>query len=138
MPTEAKILGFLGLIPFVALPLFVLTGILAYFESYLYFVQYSAIILSFFGGIHWFAALANNGPKHQLYMAMLPSIVAWLSLIMLDGEMLLSTLSIAYIGVLIYDKYSIVMEKHKIIEYISLRMVLTSIVVLCHLTMAFI
>jgi hypothetical protein len=138
MPIQFKILGYAGLIPFIVLPLIAFTDMSNYFYSFQHFVQYSAIILSFFGGIHWYDALQHNRVNHQLYVAMLPSIVGWLSLLFLDGSVLLGALSCAFIGMLMYDKYTLVMERRKVIEYTTLRLVLTSVVVLSHLAMALI
>ncbi|MDT0594473.1 DUF3429 domain-containing protein [Glaciecola petra] len=137
MHTNAKLLGYLGLLPFITIPLLIMTDQLFYFEGFEFFVQYSAIILSFFGGIHWLDALQNRRKNHQLYMAMLPSIVAWLSLIFLSGDTLLSVLSITYIGVLMYDKYVLALERDILIPYTQLRMILTTVVVVTHLFMAY-
>lgn len=137
MHFSAKVLGYAGLIPFVGLPLLIVAGALSYFQGYTYFVQYSAIILSFFGGIHWLDALQNRRKDHQLYVAMLPSIVAWLALIFLEGNSLLSALSVAYIGVLMFDKYVLALEKDILLDYTYLRTMLTTIVVISHLFMAY-
>nr|WP_136252452.1 DUF3429 domain-containing protein [Ningiella ruwaisensis] len=136
MHSAAKILGYLGLLPFIGIPVLILTGQIHYFEGYTYFTQYSAIILSFFGGIHWLDALQNRRKDHQLYIAMLPSITGFLALIFLEGHWLFSTLSIAYIGILMYDKYVLALEKDILIDYTFMRVVLTTIVVICHLLMA--
>jgi hypothetical protein len=138
MPIQFKILGYAGLLPFIILPLLVAANITSYFYSFQHFVQYSAIILSFFGGIHWYDALQNNRVNHQLYVAMLPSIVGWLGLVFLHGNLLLGVLSCAFIGMLMYDKYTLIMERSKVIEYTTLRLALTTTVVLCHLLMALI
>jgi hypothetical protein len=136
MHQSAKLLGYAGLLPFIGIPLFILTGQIHYFEGYTYFAQYSAIILSFFGGIHWLDALQNRRKNHQLFVAMLPSIVGWLSLVFLQGYLLFSVLSIAYVGVLMYDKYVLALEKDILIPYTFLRTVLTTVVVITHLLMA--
>jgi hypothetical protein len=138
MPIQFKMLGYAGLLPFICLPLLVAADMTNYFYSFQHFVQYSAIILSFFGGIHWYDALQHNRINHQLYVAMLPSIVGWLGLVFLNGNLLLGVLSCAFIGMLMYDKYTLTMEKSKVIEYTTLRLALTTIVVLCHLAMALI
>jgi hypothetical protein len=138
MPIQFKILGYAGLLPFIFLPLLVAANITTYFYSFQHFVQYSAIILSFFGGIHWYDALQNNRVNHQLYVAMLPSVVGWLSLVFLNSNLLLGVLSCAFIGMLMYDKYTLTMKKSIVIEYTTLRLALTTTVVLCHLAMALI
>jgi hypothetical protein len=68
----------------------------------------------------------------------LPSIVGWLGLVFLNGNLLLGVFSCAFIGMLMYDKYTLIMEKSMVIEYTVLRSALTTTVVLCHLTMALI
>ncbi|MBT1451992.1 DUF3429 family protein [Glaciecola sp. XM2] len=136
MHNAAKLLGYAGLLPFIGIPILILTGQIYYYQGYTYFIQYSTIILSFFGGIHWLDALQNRRKNHQLYVAMLPSIVGWSSLVFLDGYLLLSVLSITYIGMLMYDKYVLALEKDILIDYTFLRTILTTIVVICHLFMA--
>ena len=137
MPFQAKLLGYAGLIPFVLLPVLSISGSLPYYQAYTFFTQYSAVILSFFGGVHWISALNDPTKSHQLYVAMLPSIVAWLSLVFLRDETLLSALSIAYIAVFLYDKYVLVLRKHFVVDYIKLRLLLTTVVVISHLAMAY-
>jgi hypothetical protein len=137
MHNAAKLLGYAGLIPFIAIPILIIVGLLDAYLGYLHFVQYSAIILSFLGGIHWLDALQNRRKNHQLYASMLPSIIAWLSLVFLDGTMLLSILSISHISVLIYDKYVLALEKDILIDYTQLRVVLTTVVVISHLVMVY-
>lgn len=137
MHNSAKYLAYAGLIPFVSMPILVMIGLMDAYLGYLYFVQYSAIILSFFGGIHWLDAIQNRRNGHQLYVSMLPSITAWISLIFLSGTMLLSVLSIAYISILLYDKFVLAMEKDILLDYTKLRMQLTTVVVLSHLFMAY-
>jgi hypothetical protein len=138
MNSNAKLLGYMGLIPFIGIPLLIMFGQIQYYLGYTAFIHYSAIILSFFGGIHWLDALQNRRKNHQLYVSMLPSIIAWLSLVFLDGSHLLSTLSLAYIGILIYDKYVLALEKDILLDYTTLRVILTTVVVFSHLSMVYI
>lgn len=137
MQGPAKILAYAGLIPFIGMPIAIVLGHISYFQGYLYFVQYSAIILSFFGGIHWLDALQNRRKNHQLYAAMLPSITAWAALIFFDGNTLLSVLSVSYICVLMYDKYVLALEKDILLDYTFVRTMLTTVVVISHLFMAY-
>ena len=53
MPYQVVLLGVAGLIPFLFLPLAVVFNLLPLHESARYFTQYSAVLLSFFGGIYW-------------------------------------------------------------------------------------
>lgn len=137
MQNTAKLLGYAGLLPFILIPVFIIIGLMDAYIGYLHFVQYSAIILSFMGGIHWLDALQNRRKNHQLFASMLPSIVAWLSLVFLDGTVLLSILSLSHLGVLVYDKYVLALEKDILIEYTQLRVLLTTVVVISHLIMVY-
>jgi hypothetical protein len=137
MQKTAIYLGYAGLLPFVSIPILVIIGLLDAYLGYLYFVQYSAIILSFFGGIHYLDAIQNRRKNHQLFVSMLPSIIGWLALVFASGTLLLSILSISYIGILMYDKYVLALEKDILIEYTKMRVVLTTLVVLSHLVMAY-
>ncbi|MFT6269858.1 MAG: hypothetical protein ACJAVV_002685 [Alphaproteobacteria bacterium] len=137
MKKTAKFLGYAGLLPFVSIPILVMIGLVDAYLGYLHFIQYSAIILSFFGGIHWLDALQNRRKNHQLFVSMLPSVVAWLALMFLDGTMLLSVLSISYVGILLYDKYVLALEKDILVDYMTMRILLTTVVVMSHLLMAF-
>lgn len=135
MPKHANLLGYLGLIPFITIPIAIYMGVLSYAQGFAFFSQYSAIILSFFGGIHWYAAITEPKYSHQIYVAMLPSIVAWLSLITFVDARALGALSIAYIAMVMYDKYTLQMRADMIVEYTRLRVILTSVVVVCHAVM---
>ncbi|MDM7860679.1 DUF3429 domain-containing protein [Alteromonas sp. ASW11-36] len=135
MPKHAALLGYLGLIPFFAIPVAVLMDILSYPQAFAFFTQYSAIILSFFGGIHWYVAITDPKFSHQLYVAMLPSIVAWLALILFADARTLGVLSLAYVAVLIYDKFTLQMAPAQIIEYTRMRVILTTLVVTSHVVM---
>lgn len=129
MQRHAVFLGLCGLIPFLFLPVAIESNALALFEGVSYFSQYSAIILSFLGGVLWFDGLTNNKPASQLYIAMLPSIIAWISVAFLPPLWCVMVLGIAFIALLSYE--------HKVVEsiewYTNLRKLLTSVVMGCHL-----
>ena len=82
-PPAVLLYGALGLIPFLAAP--AATLILPDFrwqftEALLW---WSAIILSFLGGARWGAAIQAASPQPRLIgLAMLPSIVGWLILLL--------------------------------------------------------
>ena len=138
MPKNALILGYLGLIPFIGLPLSTFLDVLPVGQSLLYFVQYSVIILSFFGGIHWWDAIQNNNNGAQLFVAMIPSLIGWFALIFAQGAILLFVLSLSYIATLFYDKHTLQLEKQAIIKYTKMRMILTTVVVLSHTAYIFV
>ena len=138
MPYSIVALGAAGLIPFVALPLAAILNILPLPEAARYFTQYSAVLVSFFGGIYWWDALSKRDFGPQIYIAMLPTIVGWLCLVFAGSGVMLSILSMTYLAVLFYDKHTLSLDKEAIVSYISLRMMLTTVVVLCHGWMIFI
>ncbi|MCV2885291.1 DUF3429 domain-containing protein [Aestuariibacter sp. AA17] len=99
-----KVLGYLGLIPFILLPLAISLSIINPVFGETLFFTYSAIILSFLGGVHWYDSLQKESASFQPYFAMAPSLVGWVSITFLNYFPALITLSIAYIMVLIADK----------------------------------
>lgn len=128
MPFSAFILGGLGLLPFVGLPILHLTGFISLYEAGSYFSQYSAVILSFFGGVHWWIAVNKPTQSAQLYVAMLPSIIAWLSLVLLPEKLTLMVLAGSFLGIFLYDFLTLKGPP----LYMRLRAFLTGIVVGCH------
>ena len=138
MPYSVVILGAAGLLPFMLLPLAVVMNLLPLPEGARYFTQYSAVLLSFFAGIYWWDALSKRDFGPQVYIAMLPTIIGWFCLVFAGSSMILSVLSVTYLAVLMYDKQSLSLDKEAIVSYISLRMILTTVVVLCHGWMIFI
>ncbi|MEP4889247.1 MAG: DUF3429 domain-containing protein [Aliiglaciecola sp.] len=126
---HAKILGYAGLIPFIMLPFFILWETVSYFEGVDFFIQYSAIILSFLGGVLWFDGINKERSVTLLYMAMLPSIIAWLSVIWLPPVIALITLACSYTLVIFYEfKLSTLASWYR-----SLRIRLTAITIGSHL-----
>lgn len=128
MQRHADFLGALGLVPFVALPVMVMLQQMSLYEAQGLFTQYGAVILSFLGGIHWYDAHQRNQSIHQLYLSMLPSIVAWLAIGFSYGTWAIVILSVSFGLVLIYDFIELKMTP----AYQRLRIVLTGVVVGCH------
>ncbi|UJR28815.1 hypothetical protein I4U23_010039 [Adineta vaga] len=92
-PTAPLSLGVLGLIPFAAVPVYMYsTGI---YSPDLAFTQlaYSASILSFIGGIRWGKLLEQSNDWKQYTYSILPSIAAWLALLVPGRWSLLWALS---------------------------------------------
>lgn len=84
-PTPALALGFSGLVPFVAVPAYMMTtGI---YEADVAQAQlfYGASILSFLGGVRWGLTLPEGSSQppdwHNLGYSVAPSLVAWLGLL---------------------------------------------------------
>lgn len=84
-PKPALVLGFSGLVPFVAVPAYMMsTGIYAaeLAQAQLF---YGASILSFLGGVRWGLTLSEGSSQlpdwHNLGYSVTPSLVAWLGLL---------------------------------------------------------
>lgn len=125
-------LGFAGVIPFYGLIVLYLVGNLEIYRAALHFTQYSAVLLSFFGGVHWLDAIQNKRTNHQLYVAMMPTIIGWGCLLFGSDPRVIAVLSISYIAILVYDKYNLAFEKSMVLSYTTLRITLTSLVVAAH------
>ena len=137
MKNTAWSLGLAGLIPFVGLPLLATLDFISWYDASEKFVLYSAIILSFFGGIHWYDAISSNKNGHQMYIAMLPTIIGWLCLTQTGAHWVLGVLSASYVLMMFYDKQVLTLPKTMVVDYTKLRMTLTTIVVLSHAVMIF-
>lgn len=136
-------LGLAGLLPFIA------GGVLAWLAPVAWqasaingFTYYSAVILSFLGGVHWGGVLkdsafkdsalqvARPGNVRRLLLAMLPSLIAWPALL-LDVQTGLWVLLSGFILVGGYDLSRTGREGFPR-WYFALRGLLTVVVVLLH------
>jgi uncharacterized membrane protein YGL010W len=115
----------------VTLPCLSYLGILNPINSHSLFIQYSAVILAFLGGVHWHDALSRTTSKSQMSIAMLPSLVAWFSLFYPNGKISLTLLAAGFLLMLIYDLLTLQTDK----QYRLLRLKLTIITVLSHALM---
>lgn len=103
-------LAWAGLAPFILLAAFGLIGFTG--EQGLYqtlalhgFLIYSAVILSFLGGIHWGLIMANtmNNPQGRLVICMAPSLIAWVTVSLAPALIALAVLGLFYMLWLRYD-----------------------------------
>lgn len=125
-----RVLGFAGLIPFVACTWLYSIGIMKLGVSIVYvFTCYSAIILSFMSGSIW---LQQHDEKvlAPTVLSNLFSLLAFLCLL-LEPRIALSVLAVAYLLLLIFEVFYDLF-KDKPSEYKSMRIWLTIVVVLCH------
>ncbi len=86
LPKIAQLLGYLGVIPFIALALTLVLdssfSILGATDNTGILLGYAAIVISFIGAVHWGVALAGSSKnKTSLYVyGVVPSLVAWSAL----------------------------------------------------------
>lgn len=131
MQKHMNLLGGAGLLPFAGIPTLILLMQLSYYEGFGLFTLYSAIILSFLGGVHWYDAINRTSSTSQLYIAMLPSIIAWLAIGFTHGASTLLLLANSFLLLLLYDFKQLAMTP----AYSRLRAVLTGVVIGSHLVM---
>ena len=110
VPPAARWLGAIGAIPFV---IFALAGpfLDASFQERTHFAlaAYSAVILSFLGGIHWGLGIAGAGSVRsdgttfaRLGVTVVPSLVGW-SALLLSGQTVQLVLAAAFLVLLLFD-----------------------------------
>lgn len=135
LPRQAWYLGCAGLIPFLGLPICVLLDVLSYSLAAHYFTLYSAIILSFLGGVLWFSSLLEKNTEHMIFIAMLPSIIGWLSLITLPVNLTIPVLSLSFVGLIFYEQKFLLIPESMVTQYTRLRWALTIVVTFAHFVM---
>ena len=80
-PSGALVLGYAGLLPFLAGVVLIAAGTRAHGSQLL--TAYAAVILAFVGAIHWGLALGHGDRRWRHYGAsVLPALVAWLALLL--------------------------------------------------------
>lgn len=88
IPRVVLFYGLAGLIPFLAAPVGTLLAPDFRWQFNEALLWWSAIILSFLGGARWGAAVQADAPSPRLIgLAMLPSICAWMILVLLPANM---------------------------------------------------
>ncbi|REC95688.1 DUF3429 domain-containing protein [Kushneria indalinina] len=132
------LLGIAGLTPFIGLAAVVLLAVPGWQAIALQaFLYYSAVILSFLGGIHWGVAMSldHEGGHHfssRMMVAMAPSLLAWPAL-MLSPRFALLALMTGFLLIRLYEAQADSVERLPP-WYTSLRTLLTVVVVVAHLS----
>jgi hypothetical protein len=129
----AQRLGFAGLIPFLATAIAALLGLYGAAAT-LVFAQYSAIILSFLGGVHWGIAMQTDRSSRQFGWSMVPSVIAIGALLLswfISVTAVLAVLALTHLFWLNYERRHF--EQQAGVDwYIQLRRQLTFTVVALH------
>ncbi|MCC2615480.1 DUF3429 domain-containing protein [Aestuariibacter halophilus] len=130
LPKTALGFALAGLLPFVLCPLLITLGSPVTLWRDV-FTDYSAIILSFLGGIHWWHALQSPAPSpRQLPFAMLPSLVGLLALQLPQG-LAWWLLMASFMLVLVADGLWLNWQR----TYALMRIGISGVVVACHVWM---
>jgi hypothetical protein len=85
LPERAALLGYAGLLPFLACAVALLLPEAGLREAAARLLPgYGAVILSFLGGVHWGLVLRSPSPRAPALLAIgvLPSLAGWLSLLL--------------------------------------------------------
>ena len=146
LPLTAWILGFGGVIPFLALFLALLPGLSPGFadsrEITLWLLAYAAIILSFLGAIHWGVALArgddtanNQSGNWSFFYGIMPALLAWFALLLPHN---IALFLMAGLVMLAYGADAILLFKRLNSDYSILRLYLTAAVSLLLLASGFV
>ena len=117
-----------GVIPFIVTAAMGAIGV--YADAALQaFMVYSAVILSFLGGIHWGLAVRDgiSNVQGRLVIGMVPSLVAWVALAFLPALITLVVLAFFYIIWLRYDVQAVTDD-----WYVKLRKPVTFVVAGTH------
>ena len=129
----ARLLGYAGLAPFIALSLW-LYGIASDHEwragTILLLLVYGAVILSFLGGVRWGVALARHGEDagFDFSLAMVPPLMGWIA-VFIPVPYAFAVLAVAFAAQGAWDTLAV--HTGKAPEwYGELRTILTAIVVL--------
>lgn len=106
MNPTARVLGYLGLIPFFAAALGHVLGA----PTAALGLAYGAVILSFLGGIHWGAALLapQEGTARRYVASVVPSLIGWMALWM-PMPFAVFVLLGGFLGQWLYDRQAMVL-----------------------------
>jgi len=108
VPVPALVLGFAGALPFVAGAIAMFTGPdWLKLTAYLYLMNYAALILAFLGAVHWGLALAADDRRPVGWgwysLSVVPAVLGWVALGLIQPMGKLALFAIAYAGVFILD-----------------------------------
>ena len=112
-------LGFMGLLPFLAGAVWVITPVLPLKEIALKaLILYGAVILSFLGGVRWGLAIAkmNANLARPLIFSVIPSLLGWVAAL-LEPKVGLLILALAFSSLYVADlKLSLAPDWYKILR----------------------
>ena len=96
-PQLAKLIGFGGLVPFAGCAVLMYSdspsaSIVALFAN----AVYGAVILSFVGAVHWGLTMRGDRSPYWYIWSVLPAIMGWLAIVMLEIKISLLALAIAF------------------------------------------
>ena len=133
VPLLPLLLGIAGTIPFIflSLSIWIFTYELKLLALY-NLINYSVVILSFIGAIHWGATMVRNDNNYKSYLiSILPALLSWFLIMgfIVSYMIIFIILMVLFLGMFFIDVKAV---KEKIIPqwYLSLRKIITVIVFL--------
>lgn len=132
MSRSIQFLGYAGLIPFLALPLLVMssgTEEAARFATL--FLHYSGIILGFMAGVIWPVLYPNERSSALAILAVTPAVLGFLAIAFMANLALLA-LAALFVSLRMVEIFAGIDQRYPS-RYRSLRWQLTLVVVGCHL-----
>jgi hypothetical protein len=126
-----KVLGYLGLIPFIACLYVSSETVFFGISAKQTFVAYSAIILSFIAGTIWRRDVDIYHDKRHIISNVF-SLIAFVSLLV-ERELALIILALSFMFLFVYEN-TLTKQKNHPTDYMNMRFWLTQLVVLFHVT----
>lgn len=125
-------LGYLGLIPFVLVPLLGAFGLMEPGQTLRVFQLYSALILGFMAGVLWPVLYRPKSTNRRALVAVAFPIVSLVGFALMTPSHFLVLQAVLFVGLRLFE-YLAGVDRQYPAGYPSLRWQLTSIVVLMHL-----
>ena len=135
IPLAPLLLGCGGLLPFLATPIALGTGRIEGELVFNAFAAYSAVILSFLGGIRWGQAVGlTKSRARELSISIVPSLWAWIAILIPSPGVATAMLMVGFGAMGVLDRYYPSPASPRWMT--NLRTLLSIIVVGCHAAVA--
>ena len=125
------LLGYMGLVPFVTLTISIGLNAGIFKQPHFMMISYAAVILTFMGAIYWGTAMSmgESCSMLQLLISIVIALLGWTALL-LPTHNAYQLLLITFIALCVADHYLLPVRRYPR-WYMNMRVVLTTIVVLC-------
>ncbi|WP_211224554.1 DUF3429 domain-containing protein [Marinimicrobium agarilyticum] len=128
-------LGYLGLIPFVLLPLLGAAGLMEFGRALQLFQLYGALILGFMAGVLWPVLYRPKVPGRRALVAVAFPVVSLVGFALMTPSQALVLQAALFLGLRLFE-YLAGVDRQYPVGYPVLRWQLTGVVVLMHLLFA--
>lgn len=125
-------LGYLGLIPFLLLPLLSATGLMEFGPALRLFQLYSALILGFMAGVLWPVLYRPRAARRQALVSVAFPVVSFLGFALMVPSRWMVMQAGLFLGLRLFE-YLAGVDRRYPVYYAVLRWQLTGVVVVMHL-----